>query len=259
MDPQPPERSNLVIALLAGMLIAGSAVGVMLWQLSQKEKAVAVRFGLDSLAPRDGSQTAPVQLAAPRSGLDMINIGAAPSGKGEQLPSGGGSPLAAENARPTGTGLPSAPSAVPAFTEALRKSEAKARDLAIKYTERYPAMLQYGRDWMGKPDLKKLNDDYMADHDPVKFLRGLARSPSFPELTAKYARDPAVQAFVKEALKEAPRDVLAASSDLLVEDGVLRGLLSDAGQALGLPQSFTDGLKDYGKKPQAPAPAQPGR
>ena len=147
----------------------------------------------------------------------------------------------------------------PAFTEAVRQSEDRARDLAIKYTDRYPAILQYGRDWMGQPDLKKLNDDYMADHDPVKFLRGLARSPSFPELTAKYARDPAVQAFVKEALKEAPRDVLAASSDLLVEDGILRGLLSDSGKALGLPQSFTDGLQDYGKTPQKPDPAQPAR
>ena len=129
----------------------------------------------------------------------------------------------------------------------------------FSYTQRYPAIRRYGHDWMAKPDLKKLNDDYMADHDPVKFLRGLARSKNFAELSAQYARDPAVQAFVKEALKAAPGDVLAASSDLLVEDGVLRALLSDAGRALGLPQDFTDGLQSYGKKPEQTSPAPPGR
>ena len=119
----------------------------------------------------------------------------------------------------------------------------------MRYTERYPAILQYGEDWMKQPDLKKLNDDYMADHDPVRFLRGLAAAKSFPELTSKYARDPAIQSFVKEALKEMPHDVLTAASGMLVEDGVLRVLLSDAGQALGLPQTFTEGLANYGKAP----------
>ena len=200
---QTPRRSNAGIALLAALLIAGSAAGVMLWQLSQKEAPVAADFGLDAVSPRpDGPAAAP---AAPRSG----------------------------------------------FTEAVRRSEARARDLAIQYTQRYPAIAQYGKDWMSRPDLKKLNDDYAADHDPVKFLRGLARAPSAPELAAKYAGDPAVRAFVKDALAGAPKELLSAASDMLVEDGLVRGLAADLGGALGLPKDFTDGLKDYDKKPAA--------
>ncbi|MBI5241908.1 MAG: hypothetical protein HY926_15655 [Elusimicrobia bacterium] len=147
-------------------------------------------------------------------------------------------------------------SAAPAFTEAVRRCEVRAHDLAIRYTERHPVIQQYGRDWMSRPDLKKLNDDYAADHDPVRFLRGLAQAPSFPEFAAKYAREPAVRAFVKDALAGAPKDLLAAAADMLVEDGLLRGLVSDAGRELGLPKGFTDGLRDYEKEPESRPRAQ---
>ena len=258
MDQQPPRRTSGAAAWLTGLLLAGSAVGVMFWQLSQKQKPLAFTPGLDSVAPQDRSQPAPYPAAAPQSGLDMVKPGAAPQAPARVL----GVPAlpAKENARPEAAARQGEPqSAAPAFTDAVRRSEAKARALAIGYTKRYPVILHYGQDWMSKPDLKKLNDDYMADHDPVKFLRGLAGSPSFPELTAKYARDPAVQAFAKEALQQAPRELLSASSDLLVEDGGLRALLSDAGQALGLPSSLTNGLKDYGKTPAQTGQAQPAQ
>jgi len=232
----------------------------MLWQLSQKEKPVTVNFGLDSLALRQSPQPAPSPSADPRSSLDMIHAGAAlqaPVPSATSL-TGGENPRPVSGAAPQAARPGNPQPAVSVFTEAVRRSEAKAQALAIEYTERYPAIHQYGQDWMSKPDLKKLNDDYMVDRDPVRFLRGLAGARSFPELTAKYARDPAVQAFFKEALKETPRELLAASADLLVEDGVLRALLSDTGQALGLPQSFTEGLKEYGKTSMS-GPAQPAR
>ncbi|MCX5797535.1 MAG: hypothetical protein NTY77_18755 [Elusimicrobia bacterium] len=253
MEHEPTKRTGGLAALLAGLLIAGSAVGVMFWQLSQKEKPVAVKIGLDSVAPGQAQSAAP--LAEPQSGLDLVNPGDFP---GSAAPAPVPGQQAAVPVAP-----PPAPAAggaaVSAFTEAVRKSEAKARDLAIQYTQRYPAIHQYGRDWMHYPDLKKLNDDYMKDHDPVKFLRGLAGSKNFVELGAKYAADPAVRAFVKDALKQAPRDVLAASSDLLVEDGLLRALVADAGKALGLPQDFTDGLANYGKAQPAAGQAKPGQ
>jgi hypothetical protein len=154
------------------------------------------------------------------------------------------------------TAGPARGDAASAFTLAVRKSEAKAQALAVQYTQRYPAIAQYGWDWMSCPDLRKLTNSYMVDHDPVAFLRGVAASKDFPELAGKYAADPAVRAFVKDALKGMPRDVLAASSDLLVQDGVMRDLLAGAGKGLGLPQSFTDGLANYGK---TPPPAPPAR
>ena len=243
---QTPRRSNAGIALLAALLIAGSAAGVMLWQLSQKEAPVAADFGLDAVSPRpDGPAAAP---AAPRSGLDMIDLSAPPSRAAVQPSTEAPAPPAQV---PTGQVRRDPGSSASAFTEAVRRSEARARDLAIQYTQRYPAIAQYGKDWMSRPDLKKLNDDYAADHDPVKFLRGLARAPSAPELAAKYAGDPAVRAFVKDALAGAPKELLSAASDMLVEDGLVRGLAADLGGALGLPKDFTDGLKDYDKKPAA--------
>jgi hypothetical protein len=242
---QTPRRSNAGIALLAALLIAGSAAGVMFWQLSQKEAPVAAGFGLDAVSPRpDGPAAAP---AAPRSGLDLIDLQTEPA---VRAPSRAPAP---EAQVPTDQERHDAGSSASAFTEAVRRSEARARELAIAYTARHPAIARYGKDWMSRPVLKKLNDDYMADHDPVKFLRGLSGSPDFRELAAKYAADPAVRAFVKDVLKEAPKELLSASADLLVEDGLMRALLSDAGKALGLPQEFTDGLKDYGKKPVQPA------
>lgn len=250
-SPRLPRRTSGGAALLAGLLIAGSAIGAMFWQLSQKEKPVAVNIGLDSVSPRENPQSAPYQPAAPKSGLDMINAGVpvkdAAGRASVQAPAS-----AAPGQGPTGQARGDAGSA---FTKAVRQSEARAQALAVEYTKRYPAIAQYGRDWMSYPDLKKLTYDYRDDHDPVKFLRGLAGSKSFPELAAKYARDPAVQAFVKDALKDMPHDVLAASSGMLVQDGILRALLSDTGKALGLPQAFTEGLAHYETTSQLPASA----
>ncbi|MBI5241426.1 MAG: hypothetical protein HY926_13215, partial [Elusimicrobia bacterium] len=74
---QSPRRSNAGIAILAALLIAGSAVGVMLWQVSQREKTEASGFTLDSVAPQErGPAVAP---AAPRSGLDMIDLQTEPA------------------------------------------------------------------------------------------------------------------------------------------------------------------------------------
>jgi hypothetical protein len=242
---QTPRRSNAGIALLAALLIAGSAAGVMFWQLSQKEAPVAADFGLDAVSPRpDGPAAAP---AVPRSGLDLIDLETKPAVRASsEAPAPPAQVPTAQVRRDPG-------SSASVFTEAVRRSEARARELSIQHTARHPVIAQYGRDWMSRPGLKKLNDDYMADHDPVKFLRGLAGSSEFRELGAQYAADPAVRAFVKDVLKEAPKELLSASADLLVEDGLVRVLLSDAGKALGLPQEFTDGLKDYGKKPVQPA------
>ncbi|MDD5627570.1 MAG: hypothetical protein PHU21_00780 [Elusimicrobia bacterium] len=250
MEHEPTRFGGRAAAVLTSLAIAGSAVGVMVWQLSQKEKPVAGQFGLDSVAQRQAAPAGPWQPAAPQSGLYLVEPGDFPQPAAPAAVPG--KPAAAPADPPPAPAAPG--SAASAFTEAVRRSEDKARDLAIAYTERHPAILQYGRDWMSYPDLKKLNDDYMLGHDPVKFLRGAAGSRNFRELAGKYARDPAVRAFVKDALKQAPRDLLKASSDLLVEDGPLRALTSDAGQALGLPKDFTEGLADYDKKPAQPAP-----
>jgi hypothetical protein len=128
------------------------------------------------------------------------------------------------------------------FRQAVAASESKARALAMSYTKRYPSIANYGRDWMSYPDLKKLNDDYMRERDPVKFMRGLARSENFPKLIKKYAGDPAIHAFVIEAIKEAPIDLAAAAAGYLPGDALARSSVDGVAGALGLPAALTSGV-----------------
>ena len=240
MDPQPPKRTGAGLAILAAIAISGSAVGVMFWQLSQKEKPVADRDGFDISRPKDlrPVEASPAQPAAQgpaQDGLSLLH-------KDQWGKEGGGGEKA------SGAPLGTAPKdAATGFTAAVRRNEAKAEALARAYTARYPAIAQYGRDWMGYPDLKKLNDDYMRDHDPIKFLRGLAGSQNFGKLTVKYARDPALQAFVKESVAKAPGEVVSAAVDMLAQDATMRGLLASTAKSLGLPPSFAEGLLRGGK------------
>jgi hypothetical protein len=120
-------------------------------------------------------------------------------------------------------------------------------NLGVKYTQRYPIIKQYGRDWMSYPDLRKLNDDYMRDHDPVKFLRGLATSRNFGTMVKKYAAEPTVYSFVKEAIRATPADLVGAALDYLREDKIARGLAENVSRALGLPPGL---LGTSGAKPK---------
>ena len=121
------------------------------------------------------------------------------------------------------------------------------KGMAERYTQKYPSIARYGRDWMNCPDLKKLNDDYMREHDPVKFLRGAAQSRNFARLIAAYATDPAVQSFVREGIAAAPPEVAAKATDVLHEDGLVKGLVNNVVSALGLPPALIAGVLGGGK------------
>lgn len=103
---------------------------------------------------------------------------------------------------------------------------------------------------MSHPDLKKLNDDYMRDHDPVAFLRGVARSKNFAKLMVKYARDPALQALVKEGIAQAPGEVTSSGMALLQQDSAIKTVVSNVAEALGLPPALTAGILGSGKVDQ---------
>jgi hypothetical protein len=217
--------------VLAVLAVAGSAVGVLIYQLSQKDKPLADTAGFDisktqesRLAP--GSAPAPPGSAAP---IDRTMFQAEDLGK-MRFGAGGNAAKAADQKAPD------------SFTEACRKVEGKVRALAIAYTKRHPSIARYGRDWMSYPDLKKLNDDYMRDHDPVAFLRGTARSQNFARLLAKYAPDPAVQSFVKDGIVQAPGELTSSAISLLKEDNAIKTVVSNVVAALGLPPALTAGV-----------------
>ncbi|HAM36919.1 MAG TPA: hypothetical protein DEB40_06780 [Elusimicrobia bacterium] len=238
MDPQVPQRRSLGAGALAVVVIAGSAIGVMIYQLRQPDKPSADASGFDlnrtQEYSRDRSKAAsmPVQT---QSGLAMVQSG----GMGKmRFGEGGRSSQEAPK------------SAAQSFTAAVRNAEAKARAFALAYTRRCPAIAQYGKDWMKSPELRKLNNDYMRDHDPINFLRGLAKSKDFGKLVAKYATNPDIHSFVKDGIRQAPAELLSSAADLLKEDGIIKGLISNTASAMGLPPALTAGMFGAGQVDQ---------
>lgn len=114
--------------------------------------------------------------------------------------------------------------------------EPKFRDLNKTYRARFSAVVQYEKEWMSSPDLRKLRDDYMLrDHDPIKFVRGLVESKNFAVLVKNYAKEPEIRAFATDALKQAPSQVIMSASDSLNHDANVRKVIANILQALGLP------------------------
>ena len=212
------------MALLAVLAVGGSAVGVMIFQIMQgKEKPPSDAGGFDIAstvnAPKtDAAGEEPIGAESPSS-LGMVQGGM----PGIKFGEGGGEKQDV------------AQKVAASFTEAVRASEAKVRAIAMRYTKKYPVVAQFGKEWMSHPDLKKLNDNYMVDHDPVRFLKGLSQSRNFGPLARKYAMNPIIQSAVKECSKEVPSGVMSAAMDLMKQDKVIKDLISNTAASLGLP------------------------
>lgn len=239
MDDKAPRRSSKVLALMALLAVAGSAVGVIIYQLSQKEKLPADTAGFDITKTQESR---PVQSTAqiPPGSAAQINrtMFQAEDLAQMRFEEGGG------------TAKPFAQKATDSFAEACRKAEGKVQALAQAYTKRYRSIAKLGQDWMSYPDLKKLNDDYMRDHDPITFLHGTARSKNFAKMMVKYTPDPAVQSFVKEGIAKAPGEVTSSAMNLLKEDNSIKTVVSNVAAALGLPPALTAGILSGGKVDQ---------
>ena len=126
--------------------------------------------------------------------------------------------------------------------ETSLRSGARVSAFTARFRKKHPVMLECSREWMSHPDLKKLNDDYFRDRDPVKFIRGLAMAPGFGLLVRKYAADPRSHALVLEFVtgvaKEAPADLRAAVMDVLKEDDIIKKLAVNILTAFGLPSTL---------------------
>lgn len=232
MSDDGAPREGRLGGLLVALLIVGSAAGVLGWYALTNRKGPVLDysgFDLNSVTPEkhvliSDANSAPSQ---PTSGI-MIK-----SDPGLNVVDGNASAPAANHPAGPAAGDPKAD-----FRDVARRNEATVRDFAIKMTRKYPSVRQYGKDWMSYPDLRKLNDDYMRNHDPAAFMAGLARSPNFGKLVRKYATDPGIRAFVINGVQQAPGELLSAAGAALSNDAVVKNLVSNVGQALGLPPSI---------------------
>jgi hypothetical protein len=225
------------MAWMAALAIGASAAGLILYQRFQaSDGTLTDSSGFDiSLAGQKPSepQTTPLasapenqsSLGMVKPGLQKMHFGAAVSQDNSQ-------------AQPTNP--------KDHFTTLVYQSENKIWRVAERYSKKYPLIAQYGREWQSHPDLRKLNDDYMRDHNPIKFLHGLIGSKNFGKMLRKYATEPTIMAFLKDAAATTPTGAMAVVTDYLNNDRNVKSLVGGVIEALGLPAGI---LNWSGSKP----------
>ena len=229
------------MALLAVLVVGLSFLGGMGYHYMQRgsEKAVADTSGFDlstAIEAKSGpSSAAPAQTS--RSSLGMVQTGL----PGMQIDSQGNTNQ--------NTSQQAQPGAKMSFTQAVHASENKIRALAVKYTQKYPVIGQYGREWMSHPDLKALNDDYMRDRDPIKFIKGVSQSKNFGAMVKKYATNPTMSAFVKEGIGAAAPGAMGAAMDFMKQEKAVKDVITNVASSMGLPPALLGGLAGGGSAP----------
>jgi hypothetical protein len=222
-----PQKSRMstIFTFLAMAAIAGSLV--FFHFSSKKEASTPDDAGFDisgEIPAAEPAASLPTTLAQPatdpQSSLGMIDS--------TGIKFGAGGPSRASNAE-------ALKKAEKTLLEIARKNEGRIQALAVAYAKKYPVVREYAKEWMSHPDLKKLNDDYNKDHDPIKFIRGLAKSPSFGPMVKKYGTQAPLQQFVMEVYTKAPSDAGEAAQQIMAheEKGVTR-VVNNVTTALGL-------------------------
>lgn len=248
MDGTPADRRGKGGALLVAAVIGVSLVGVVGWYLLQnrggdKQNLDMSGFDLAS-APASTRPLIPAPQAAPEpapaSSLGMLKADA-----GMRVVDSNASGESG-NARAAAGRQAEQEKSAKTLGELCRKHEKRVHAYFLAKTRAHPSVRQYGRDWMSYPDLKKLNDDYFRDRDPVKFMKGLARSENFGKLVKKYSTDPAIRETVIDAAKQAPSDLMAAGMDYLNNDRNIKDLVGTVAKGMGLPAGLM-AIFDEGK------------
>lgn len=187
-------------------------------------------------APPSAAVAAPVPAA---SGLAMVK-GAAESFGAVPAAAPAPAPAPAATAAASDAPVRSLPEARRNFIAQARKHEGDVISFASRLTAQSPVIRRYGYDWMQHPDLRKLNDDYMRDHDPVAFLLGLSKAPSFGAMVKKYAGAPEIRAAIVLGMtKEVPTELIQSGLDVLRQDPAIKGVVAGVAPGLGLPPGMT--------------------
>jgi hypothetical protein len=246
-DEASPARLSGVLTV--AVLLGAAALGGWYF-LSQRGASTVDDGGFDVGAAPSSRRAAAVPAAAPeapaRSGLDLMK----PDEELRAVPGVAAAP------RPASAAQAAAPrtlkDAREDFIMECRRNEDLVRRYAERMTAKSPVVLQYGKDWMSHPDLKKLNDDYMRNHDPIAFLEGVARAPSFPILLKQYAGKQEILGFIVQGLtQEAPHGLVESGLVLMRDDASLKPLVTQVETAVGMTPEMADKLTGGSKKPAA--------
>jgi hypothetical protein len=227
-------------ALVVAGVIVVSLVGVVGWYLFQNrgdDRASLDVSGFDLAAAPQSQRPAVPLPAAPEPAQPESSLGMLKADAGMRVVDGNASGESG-TARASASKAAQAAESGKTLGELCKKYEKRVHTYFLAKTKQYPSVREYGREWMKYPDLKKLNDDYFRDRDPVKFMKGLSKSENFGKLVKKYSNDPAIRAVVIDAAKQAPSDLMAAGMDYLNNDKVIKDLVGSVAKGMGLPSSL---------------------
>lgn len=197
MGVQKDQKSGLGPALILAILLLDVGLLIWGWHLYQRRQESLDDAGLNiSRVPEPAAApAAPLSAPAreePLSGIDRYV-------KKEPLPGATAAPAGAA-AQAAGAKSALVPAAAPTSPEMKRKMD-KAVDafFDLKNQPRFKnskAVQAWKKDFLSHADLRALNDEWRKEHDPLKFMMGMVRSPNFQKMAASYLVKPDLRDFV---------------------------------------------------------------
>lgn len=201
MGVQKDQKSGLGAGLIIGILLVDVGLLIFGWHLYQRRQENLDDAGLNfSRAPdptvEPVAPAVPVVKEDPISGIDRYV-------KKEALPAAPpptpkvGSPATTPETKP---GLAAAaPPSSPEMKKKMEKAVDAFFDLKNQPRFKNSKVVQaWKKDFLGYPDLKALNDEWRKEHDPLKFMMGMVRSPNFQKMAASYLVKDDMRSFIKE-------------------------------------------------------------
>lgn len=221
MGIQKSEKSAFGPALILGILLIDVGLLIWGWHLYQRRQERLDDAGLNfARAPEADAEKTFVRVTpeAP-SGIDRyvkkesLAVVRTPGVPTTASPADAGRP--AQRA-------PLPPSPAPQTADSkLTSSKAVNYFFDLKNQPRFKnskAIQAWKQDFLSHPDLKALNDGWRKDHDPLKFLVGMVKSPNFRAMAEKHLAHQDMQDFVKQ-MASAPA-VLASAGNFMSDDSI---------------------------------------
>lgn len=236
MSDTSAPRTGRSGGIFVAAVVGGSAIAVIGWYLLTNRGGASIdATGFDLSSAPDIRRPAPAASAPAAPNQPASSLGMMKADDGVRIVDSNAASGPSAAAKP----VDKKEQAHLSFTEAARKHEGEIRAFAARMTDKYPVVRQYGKDWMSYPDLRKLNDDYQRNHDPIAFMVGLSKAPNFGTMMKKYAGRPEMRDVVVQGMKQAPGELTSSAMDVMQNDRVLKDLVAGVAGGMGLPPSIT--------------------
>ncbi len=218
MGIQKEQKSPLGPALILVILLVDVGIIIMAWHFYQRRQERLDDAGLNfARAPEPDAAPAGAKPPPPtkEDGLSSIDRYV----KKESLQPGRLGPPAA--APPPNAAAKAGLTPAASAQGMLKMDGAVNYFFQLKNSERFKnskVVQAWKRDFLSYPDLKKLNDDWRKNHDPLSFMVGMVKSPNFQTMAGKYLGTPDMQAFVKN-MATAPA-VINSAGTFMADDSI---------------------------------------